>query len=324
MTDYRFSRNFYKPRRRKWKLAIVLFLILAVGGGIVYTVFFLDVRTFTMRAIALYRVTFSDYRFLEKSLQSGNYNQVIRDGLPYLEKRPYKARLIRYIGEAYYHVSGDLNGAEREESIDKSIRYMRKGIVLAGSKDFLSKGYFILGMSYFRKGAYYYELAAEYLKKSLDGGYKEDSLFEILGYCYYKLGVFDEAVVYLEKAKSHGSKEVERQEVVRLYLAESYKGKGDHQAAMAELSALEQSSKDDAILEEVHSITAWVYFQMGNFAAAREYLGKVLEMNQSSAEAHYWLGNILEKERDMISARKEWRTALRINPKHIGAIEKLY
>ena len=47
-------------------------------------------------------------------------------------------------------------------------------------------------------------------------------------------------------------------------------------------------------------------------------------MNTDSAFAHYWLGNIYEKEGDLISARKEWRMTLRINPKHIGAIDKLY
>jgi Tfp pilus assembly protein PilF len=47
-------------------------------------------------------------------------------------------------------------------------------------------------------------------------------------------------------------------------------------------------------------------------------------LNENSAEAHYLYGNIFEKEGDLISARKEWRLALKIDPKHIGAIEKLY
>jgi tetratricopeptide (TPR) repeat protein len=319
MTDYHFSRYYYKPRRKKGKLIFSLLLILLLGGGIVYSVFFLDVRSLYAGALDRYRILFNDYRFLEKSLQSGNYNVVIQEGSPYLQKRPYNARLIRYLGEAYYQISSGLAGKEREESIDKAIRYLRKGIVLSSFNDFIAKSYYILGMSYFKKGVYYHELAAEYLKKALDAGYKDDTIFEVLGYCYYKLGVYDQAVVYLVKAKENNPKDV-----VRLYLAYSYNSKGEAKAAMKELEALAASSKDDAILEEAYSLMATVNIQEGNLVAARANLTKVFESNQNSANAHYWLGNIFEKEGDMLSARKEWRTALKIDPKHIGAIEKLY
>ena len=35
-----------------------------------------------------------------------------------------------------------------------------------------------------------------------------------------------------------------------------------------------------------------------------------------SAEAHYGLGLVLEKEGDMVRARSEWRRALKVNPLH--------
>jgi tetratricopeptide (TPR) repeat protein len=319
MTDYRYSRYYYKPRRKKGKLVFSLFLILCVGGGIVYSILFLDVRSLYANALDRYRVLFNDYRFLEKNLQSGNYNVVTQEGTPYLLKRPYNPRLIRYLGEAHYQISTGLAGKEREESIDKAIRYLRKGIVLSRYTDFLAKSYYILGMSYFKKGAYYHELAAEYLSKALEAGYKDNTIFEILGYCYYKLGVYDRAVMYLTMAKEKDSKDV-----VGLYLAYSYNGKGDSKAAMEELEDLAGASRDDAILEEAFLLMATINAQNGELAAARENLKRVFELNQNSADAHYWLGNVFEKEGDVLSARKEWRMALKIDPKHIGAIDKLY
>jgi tetratricopeptide (TPR) repeat protein len=319
MTDYRYSRYYYKPRRKKGKLIFSLLLILMVGGSIVYSVLFLDVRYLYANALDHYRVLFNDYRFLEKNLQSGNYNVVIQEGTPYLLKRPYNPRLIRYIGEAYYQISSGLTGKEKEDSIDKAIRYLRKGIVLSTYNDFLAKSYYILGMSYFKKGAYYHELAAEYLKKALDAGYKDSTIFEVLGYCYYKLGVYDQSVVYLARARESNPKDV-----VRLYLAYSYNGKGDSKTAMEELEVLASASKDDAILEEAFSLMATINVRSGNLTAARENLSKIFELNENSAEAHYWLGNVFEQEGDILSARKEWRIALKIDPKHIGAIEKLY
>jgi tetratricopeptide (TPR) repeat protein len=319
MTDYRYSRYYYKPRRKKGKLIISLLLILLAGGGVVYSVLFLDVRRMYSDALDRYRVFFNDYRFLEKNLQSGNYNVVIQEGAPYLLKRPYNPRLIRYMGEAYYQISSGLSGKEKEDSIDKAIRYLRKGIVLSSYNDFLAKSYYILGMSYFKKGPYYIELAAEYLRKALDSGYKDNTIFEILGYCYYKLGVYDQAVVYLKRAMESNPKDI-----VRLYLAYSYDSKGDSKAAMDELEYLAGASKDDAILEEAISLMVTINVRSGDLAAAKENLKKIFALNQNSADAHFWLGNVFEKEGDVLSARKEWRTALKIDPKHIGAIEKLY
>jgi tetratricopeptide (TPR) repeat protein len=226
---------------------------------------------------------------------------------------------MRYLGEAHYQVSSGLSGAEREESVDEAIRYLRRGIVLSRHGDFLARSYNVLGMAYFKKGPYYHELAAEYLRKSLDAGYKDDAVYEVLGYCYYKLGVYDQAIVYLAKANERNPKDI-----VRLYLAYSHTSKGDTRAAMDELDAIVGSTGDDAILEEALLLKAAVSTRSGDLAAARESLGKVFELNQNSAEAHFCLGNVFEKEGDMISARKEWRTALKIDPKHIGAIEKLY
>ncbi len=319
MNQFRYARYHYKPRRRKRKLFFSLFLLLCIGGGIFYSVFFVDFYTLYTNLIALYRVWFNDYGFLEKSLESGNYNIAIHEGLPYLEKRPYNARLLRYLGESYYYISGSLTEKEKEESIDKTILYLRKGIVLSRFDEVLTKSYYVLGMSYFKKGLSYYELAVEYLKKALDTGYNDRAVFEILGYCYYKLGAFDDAVTHLEKAKQESPKDV-----VRLYLAHAYKDKGMYESALGELRYLIVNSEDDAIIEEAYAANVWIDFQEERFDDVKKNIEALLKINQNSAFAHYWLGNVYEREGNLISARKQWRTALKIDPKHIGAIEKLY
>jgi len=319
MTDYHYSKYLYKPKKRKKKIFIVLFILLLMGGGVFYSIFFLDFYKLYSKMVDTYRVTFNDYRFLQKNLDAGNYNMVIHEGLPYLQKKPYNPQLLRYIGEAYYYISTSLTGDEKEESIDKAITYLRKGITLSTFDDILTKTYYILGMSYFKKGAYYYELAATYLGKALKSGYTDDSLFEILGYCYYKLGDYDESINYMQRAKS-----VNPKDIVLLFLAYAYKNKGMYESAKNELDRLIQESNDDAILEEAFAALAWIDFQEERYGNAKAHLARVFELNENSAEAHYLYGNIFEKEGDLISARKEWRLALKIDPKHIGAIEKLY
>ena len=319
MNEYRYSRYFYRPKRKKKKFVFVFLFLFLIGGGVVYSILFIDIYAFYSRIVDMYRLLFDDFSFLEKHLATGNYNIVIHEGTPYLEKRPYNARLIRYMGEAYYYISTGLTDQEREESIERAIILLRKGIVLSRFESTLPKYYFILGMAYFRKGSLYYELAAQYLKKAFDAGHKDNSIYEILGYCYYRLGVFDDAITNFEKAV-----ELSQKDVVRLFLAHSYKNKGLYESSLQLLNYLIESSQDDAILEEAYSALAWIDFQEERYDQASEKLYKVLDMNVNSAYAHFWLGNIFEMQGDKIAARKEWRKTLKIDPKHIGAIEKLY
>ncbi|UCB47056.1 MAG: tetratricopeptide repeat protein [Spirochaetota bacterium] len=319
MRDYRYSRYLYKPKKKKKKLFLVLFLLILLGGGIFYSVFFLNIYMLYSKVVEFYRVRFNDYTFLEKNLESGNYNIVVHEGLPYLVKSPYNARLLRYIGEAYYYISSDLTGNEKEESVERAIFYIRKGIVLSNFDDVLTKSYYILGMAYFRKGEQNYELATQYLGLALENGYEDDTIFEIMGYCYYKLGVLDEAIKYLEKTVALTDKDVGH-----LFLAYAYKDKGMYESAVQELNNLVNKTSDHAILEEAYEALAWIDFQEERYEQARAHLYMVLELNEKSAEAYFLLGNIHEIEGDMISARKEWRRVLSIDPKHIGAIDKLY
>jgi tetratricopeptide (TPR) repeat protein len=319
MRDYRFSKYLYKPKRKKKKLFIVLLICIVVGGGVFYSVFFLNAYALYSRMVEFYRVWFNDYTFLEKNLESGNYNIVVHEGAPYLEKKPNNARILRYLGESYYYISSSLTGQEKEESINRAILYLRKGIVLSNFDDMLTRSLYILGMSYFKRGPLYYELATDYLGRAFAAGYKDEQLYEIMGYCYYRLGVLDEAVTYLKESISVSDKDV-----VRLFLAHAYKDEGMYESAEKEFSLLVGRSQDNAVLEEAYSALAWIDFEEERYGQAKENLAAVLELNERSADAYYWLGNIYEKDGDMITARKEWRRALSINPKHIGAIEKLY
>jgi tetratricopeptide (TPR) repeat protein len=319
MVKYPYSQYHYKPRKKKKKFFLVVFLLLLVGGGSFYTIFYLDLYSLYANIVDLYRVWFNDYGFIEKDLDAGNYNVAIHQGLPYLEKRPYNARLLRYIGEAYYYISTSLTEQEKEESLNKAVILLRKGIVLSRTGDVLSKTYYLLGMSYFSKGQGFYELAAAYMLKSLDSGFIDPQIYEVLGYCYYKIGALENAEKYLQKAV-----ETRPKDIARLYLAQTLKDRGKYESARRELDYLIQNSTDDAIVEESYAALVWIDFQEERFTQAKKYIAKILEMNKDSAFAHYWLGNIYEKEGDLISARKEWRLTLRINPKHIGAIDKLY
>jgi tetratricopeptide (TPR) repeat protein len=319
MAEYHFARYHYKPRRRKRKVFLTLLILLLIGGGVVYAVFFVDFYSLYANVLKTYRLTVNDYSFIEKNLDLGHYNIAIQEGMPYLEKKPNNQKLLRYMGESYYYISLSLTGSEMEESLDHAILYLRKGIALSTFEDILAKPYYVLGMAYFKKGGLNYELAAEYLERAVKAGYEGEGVYEVLGYCFYKLGALDSAVRYLEKAQEEAPTDVSR-----LYLAFAYKDQKKYESALKELHYLTNNTSDDVIYEEAYDALVWIDFQEERYDSAREGIAKILAKNENSAFAHYWLGNIYEMEGDLISARNEWRKALKIDPSHIGAIEKLY
>jgi len=318
MNNVKYSRYFYKPKKKKKKFILLFLLIIILIGGTVYSVFFLDIMSVTTRLLTTYRLVFNDFRFIEKNLENGNYTVVINDGTPLLSKKPYNPRLLRYLGEAYYYISSNLTGNEKDEILAQSIRLLRKSFVLS-EEHVIPKYYFILGMAYFDRGAKYYELAAKYLTQAIKNGYVNDKSYEIIGLCCYRLKVYDSAISYFKKAM-----EVSKKDITRLFLASSLKEKRMYKSALEEFDYLIKNTSDDAIREEALSQSAWIDFQEERYGEAKIKLDKVLKIDSNSDFAHYLLGCIYEKKGDIISARKEWRTALRINPKNIDAIKKLY
>ena len=318
MNMYHYSKYLYKPKKGKKKLLIFLVVLMIIGGGI-YSFLFIDIQSLYIKAVNIYRLLFNDYRFIEGYLEDGNYNLVIHEGLPFLEKRPLNDKLLRYIGEAYYFVSDGLSGEEQKKALFKSIQYIRKGLVLTELTTALRNSYYILGMAYFKLGFDYYELAAEYLRKAQENGFKNKNLYRIIGYCYYRLGIYKEAIDFLKVARKNSS-----DDLVRLYLALALKENEQYNSAYQELNSLISETADESIKKEALMALSWIEYDEERLDEAMSTVEKVLQIDNNNADAYYLLGNIYERKGDLISARKQWRTALKINPKHIGAIDKLY
>ncbi len=320
MKNIGYSKYLYKPKKRSKKLLILAVIFLFLVGGAIYSIFFVDFMAIGSKLIENYRLIFNDFSFIEKNLDEGNYTVVINDGTPLLDKRPYNPRLLRYLGEAYYNISFNLTGNEKQDALFQSIKLIRKSLVISENIKVVPKYYFILGMAYFNlNNVYYYELAANYLIKALENGYKEIKSYEIIALCFYRLKLYNKSIEYFKLAQQYNPKDINR-----LFLAAAYKEVGKYESALKELNFLINNSNDDAIKEEALCQSAWIDFKEKRYNEAREKLNIVLQMNKNSDYAHLWLGNIYEKEGDMIAARKEWRTALKLNPKNIEAIKKLY
>ena len=60
-----------------------------------------------------------------------------------------------------------------------------------------------------------------------------------------------------------------------------------------------------------------------DYDAAQVEFDNVLKKNENSADAHYGIGVIYEKQGNIVKARSEWRKALKIQVNHPGALQKM-
>ena len=70
-------------------------------------------------------------------------------------------------------------------------------------------------------------------------------------------------------------------------------------------------------------VTGKTYQTKEALEAAEKEFRSILQKNENSADAHYGLGVLYEKQGDSAKARAQWRRVLRIQPNHEGALKKM-
>ena len=66
-----------------------------------------------------------------------------------------------------------------------------------------------------------------------------------------------------------------------------------------------------------------IYIDQEKYDDAMQEFENVLKKNENSADAHYGIGVIYEKQGNIVKARSEWRKALKIQVNHPGALQKM-
>ena len=66
-----------------------------------------------------------------------------------------------------------------------------------------------------------------------------------------------------------------------------------------------------------------IYIDREDYEKALKEFENVLQKSQNSADAHYGIGVIYEKQGNLVKARAEWRQTLKYQVNHQGALQKL-
>ena len=256
---------------------------------------------------------------LQEIWEAKNYEALNQRCEELLVDKPLDFEGLVYNGFAYFYRGvGQFSLEERLPFIDQSIANLRKALILDPTP-LQGKIEYILGKAYFQKGKFYSDLSLKYLEESVISGYIGEDTFEYLGLVYSGLGDYKKSAEYYLKALDTAPSDT-----LYLVLAQTYNQLGDIPKAEEYLIWALNKTKDHTVEEKSRFLLGHIYMDKKEYLKAEEQFTSILEENRSSADAHYYLGDVYEEMGDNAKARYQWRKALEIDPYHYGARLKLY
>ena len=293
--------------------------IIIVSGILVFIAAIVCLGIFLVKNYNSKRITLNTIR---ESWASYDYEKVYEQGKVFLQDKPYNNTALTYYGYACFYLAVSQNDTfTAQEYLDECINNLRLAMYDA-SKSLLPQLQYMLGKAYFYKNTittyYYADLAIKYLTLARDNGYKADDISEYLGLSYASLGMTYESISAFTEALI-----VRESDSLLLSIAEQYYKAGEVNAAQQYLYRIINNSSNDEIILKSRLLLGNIYIDTDTDDEALEQFNLVLASDDNSADAHYGIGLVYEKQENLVAARAEWRQARKIQPNHAGAVKKL-
>ncbi len=302
---------------RKQNVLLTRFLkigiLLAVVAALFFTAFFL---------VSNYKKNHISVKSIKDAWKVYDYQKVYDLGHSFLLENPFNNTVLAYYGYASYYLAQSQTDSRLTQTyLDESINSLRVAL-FNSSKSLTPQLQYMLGMAYFYKNSLtshcYADLAVKYLTLARENGYKADDIPEYLGLSYASLGLpmdsisaFTEALLYRES------------DSLLLSIAEQYYKAREYSAAEQYLFRIIKNSENDEIIIKSENLLGNIYIDKEDYDAAMQEFENVLKKNENSADAHYGIGVIYEKQGNIVKARAEWRKTQKIQVNHAGALQKL-
>ena len=303
-----------RRRNRLIKRLAITFAVVAI---------FAVIGVYTYRTINAKLHSDSSIVSLYEKWETYDYQSVYDISANIMAKKPFNNTALTMHGYAAFFLSlAETETTASQNYLDESINSLRLALQTA-KKATVPQLEYMLGKAYFYKdtfSSYYYyaDLAVQYLTRARKDGYKADDIPEFLGLSYASLDMTMESISAFTEALL-----VRESDLLLLSIAEQYYKAGQVTAAEQYLFRISRDCKDEKILLRSHLLTGQIAIEQEKFAEAEKEFQIILEKDENSADAYYGLGVVYEKQGDMVKARSQWRKALRIQPKHAGALKKM-
>ncbi len=274
--------------------------------------------------------------FLIKKYQSGkitiktikeawavyDYQKVYELSKIFLQDNTYNNTALTYYSYACFFLAQAQTDTQLAQSyLDECINNIRIALYEA-DKDLVPQLQYMLGRAYFSKNTitthYYADLAVKYLLLAKENGYEADDIAEYLGLSYASLGQTMESISAFTEALL-----VRESDSLLLAIAEQYYKAQQLNASEQYLFRIIKNSDNEDIVLKSQNLLGSIYIDKEDYDSALEEFENVLKKNENSADAHYGIGVIYEKQGNIVKARSEWRKALKIQVNHPGALQKM-
>ena len=251
-----------------------------------------------------------------------DYQKVYELSKTFLQDNTYNNTALTYYSYACFFLAQAQTDTQQAQSyLDECINNIRIALYEADKSLKLQLQY-MLGRAYFYKNTitthYYADLAVKYLLLAKENGYEADDIAEYLGLSYASLGMTMESIGAFTEALL-----VRESDSLLLSIAEQYYKANELSAAEQYLFRIIKNSDNEDIIIKSENLLGSIYIDKEDYEAAMQEFENVLKKNENSADAHYGIGVIYEKQGNIVKARAEWRKALKIQVNHPGALQKI-
>lgn len=301
------------------KKSYLVYKILAVTGAVILISLTIFLGIFFYNKSQANKITIKS---IKKAWSQFDYNLVYEQSKMFLQDNPYNNSALTYYSFAcFYLAQGQTDTQQAQSYLDDSINNLRIALYDASSS-LKPQIYYMLGKAYFYKNTittyYYADLAVKYLSMAKDAGYVADDIAEYLGLSYASLGMNMESISAFTEALL-----IRESDALLLNIAEQYYNIKEYNAAQQYLFRIVKNSQNNEIVVKSENLMGKIYIDQEKYDEAMEEFNKVLAKNENSADAHYGIGVIYEKQGNIVKARSEWRKALRIQVNHPEALQKM-
>jgi tetratricopeptide (TPR) repeat protein len=248
----------------------------------------------------------------------GRYQEVIEIASAQIDDYPLDSTALSLRGfSRFYLAAEEVDHETRDALLVGAIRDLRR-VLLLPDVELLGQVHYILGKAYFLRGEFFFDSAIEQLTAARERGVDRLDLYEYLALASRDIGRLDDSIEYFVQAVEIGGEAIHQ-----INLAEVLLRRERFLEADELLIAIADETEDITLLQEAFLILGESYRLQERPDDAIDAYRRILEVNESSAEAHYGLGEayLLKEEGDL--ARFEWREAVRLNPNHIESLQRL-
>jgi tetratricopeptide (TPR) repeat protein len=252
--------------------------------------------------------------------EQGAYAEAFKASGEELALRPMDYLALTIHGFSAYQLGiAQINNSDTLRFIDECVWSLRKALLTKRLSN-LGELYYVLGKAYYHKGPVFADLAVEFLEKALALSFQARDISEFLGLSYANIQDYRSSVAAFTLALGD---EEGPSDLLLISIARSYMILGEAPMAKPYILRSIETSRDSQNIIAARLLYAEILMNEGNSGEAELQYQLILDESGGNAEAYYQIGELYAARGDTTRARAEWRRAIRFDPAHKMARQRL-